>query len=85
MKRCAGQMMWSNLCVLRKISHKPKDKNGFYIIGLDQTYAFKYTSKDYLWAVTKAYDFTDVFNQIKKNYCSLLQIKCPCKCKWCFN
>ena len=56
-----GRVMWDNLSILREIIHKPDSEKKFYIIGLDQKKAFDYISRDYLWAVMKAYGFPDSF------------------------
>lgn len=53
-----------NLCILREITNKPEETQGFYIIGLDQKKAFDYISRDDLWAVMEAYGFPEAFIQM---------------------
>uniref|UniRef100_A0A3Q1K7F4 Reverse transcriptase domain-containing protein n=1 Tax=Anabas testudineus TaxID=64144 RepID=A0A3Q1K7F4_ANATE len=68
-----GRVMWDNLCILREILNKPDESKGFFILGLDQKKAFDYISRDYLWAVLKAYGFPLPFTQMIK--CLYVQSK----------
>lgn len=57
--------MWDNVNILREIVPKPGNKD-FYIIRLDQSKAFDYISRDYLWSVMEAFGSPDSFIDVVK-------------------